>query len=202
MRINNEEMAAHARRVAEEELAKMNLQPQAQLPAPAPAPAPPKPAPKLDLLPPADAGAAPTPAPAAQAPTPPAPPAQETPEQMLAKQRCQLVAGAIAMIQHEIGLRTRNYEWNYELWDNLPEDVLEKVCTAPDCITMFDAFRVEGINVAMLDEIKTKYSNDAKAVAWLKRGYGELVEWKKRFDLDPSFDPGAEEPEEPEDEPE
>ena len=100
------------------------------------------------------------------------------------------------MIEHELSLRQRNYEWNYELWDNLPEDLLDRVCTSADLVSMLDVFKVEGIDVKGIEEIKAKISVEPKMLAWLKRGHDELLEWKKKFDADPSFDPGAEEPEE------
>lgn len=106
------------------------------------------------------------------------------------------------MIEHELTLRQRNYEWNYELWDNLPEDLLDRVCTSADCVSMLDVFKVEGLDVAAVDLMKAKIAADPKMLAWLKRGHDELALWKKKVDADPTFDPGAEEPEEPEDEPE
>ena len=202
MRINEEEMAVHARKVAEAEVARITAQQAALPPPPPPSPAPPaapqqSTKPDLKLLPPAAGDPAPTPPPAA--PPPPSAPAAAL---SLAQKRCQIVAGAVAMIEHEAGLRQRNFEWHYELWDGLPEDVLDAVCTSTDCVTMFDAFKVEGLNAQMLDELKARISADPKAVAWLKRGHDELVAWKKKFDADPSFDPGADDPGTEEDEPE
>jgi hypothetical protein len=194
MKINEEEIAAHARKVADEEIQRIMGQKPAALPPPAPAPAP-VPAPTTTTkteLPPAPA---PAPAAPASAAAPPPPPSAEM---ILARKRCELAAGSIAMIEHELTLRQRNYEWNYELWDNLPEDLLDRVCMAPDCILMLDVFKVEGLDVAAVDAMKAKIAADPKALAWLKRGHDELALWKTKADADPTFDPGAEE--EPEEE--
>lgn len=193
MKINEEEIAAHARKVADEEIQRlMGAQKPAALPPPAPAPAPTT---TKTELPPASAPA-PAPAPAPVAAPPP------SAEMILARKRCELAAGSVAMIEHELTLRQRNYEWNYELWDNLPEDLLDRVCMAADCVSMLDVFKVEGLDVAAVDTMKAKVAADPKMLAWLKRGHDELALWKKKADADPTFDPGAEEEEPEEDEPE
>lgn len=186
MKLSEEEIAAHAQRVVDEEIQKrLALEQQKQaaaLPPPAPKPA----------APPAAPGAA-----AALPPeTPPAPAAPPAPAPTsLAQKLCQIAAGAIAMIEHELELRPRNYEWTFQLWDQLPEELLDRVFAAPGPIEIFDAFRVEGIDAKGLDEIKAKVAANPKMVAWLKRGYDDLIEWKKKLDADPSFEPGDEDEE-------
>jgi hypothetical protein len=164
--------------------------------APPPAPAAPAPAPVKEL-PPAAPGAATAPATPAPAPevaaSAPAPGVQLTVEQEI----CLNVNGVIMLIQRELLTRMKHFQWNYEgAWEHLPEDVLEKVCTSPDCITMFDALKVPGIDPAAIDELKRKISETPKMLAWLKIGHDELVAWWQEKLKDPTFDPDEEEEEE------
>jgi hypothetical protein len=108
------------------------------------------------------------------------------------------VGGVIMLIQRETLSRRNYYLWNYEgAWQNLPEELLEKICSAEDCIAMFDVFKVPGINAAEVDELKKRISENAKMVAWLKRGHDELKNWWAEKLKDPNFDPGEQEEEEP-----
>jgi hypothetical protein len=159
------------------------------LPAPKAQPAAPAAQAPVKELPPAAPGAPPPAAPAA------APPALPTVEQEI----CLNVSGVVMMIQRELQTRRQFYQWNYEgAWNHLPEDILEKVCTSADCISMFDAFKIPGLKVEEIDELKTKISENPKMVAWLKLGHDELVAWWKEKQQDPTFDPGAEDDEEEE----
>jgi hypothetical protein len=143
MKINEEEIAAHARKVADEEIQRIVAQEEEKrrraLPPPAPATTLPPPAPAQAALPP-EAASLPPSAPPPPAPAPaPAPTAQQ-PQMSLAQKLCYIAANSVAMIEEELELRPRNYEWNYQLWDTLPEELLEKVCTAAGPVEMFDAF--------------------------------------------------------------
>lgn len=187
-----EQAADDAARKERDKLARERGLPAAK-PAAAANPPPPAAAPAKEL-PPAAPDAMPAPA-ADQKPAPPAPApgAQLTVEQEI----CLNVNGVIMLIQRELLTRRQYYQWNYEgAWEHLPEDTLEKVCTSADCIAMFDALKVPGIDPAGIDELKKKISENPKMVAWLKLGHDELVEWWKEKQLDPTFDPGAEEEEE------
>lgn len=185
MKINQEEIEAHARRVADEEISRRQIQiqqqTQAALPPPAPAPTPAAPSAAAELPP-----AAP------QAVQPPPQPSAAT---SVAQKLCQMAAGAIMMIEQELELMPNNVEWYWNLWDGLAASMLERVCTAPDPVTMFDAFRVEGMNVAELDKLKARISADLKAVAWLKVGHDELRMWWVEKQKNPSFDPAADQEE-------
>lgn len=109
------------------------------------------------------------------------------------------VNGVLILLQRELQLRRRYYQWNYDgAWENLPEDILEKMCTAEDCISMFDAFKIPGINAVEIDELKKKISENQKMVVWLKLGHDELKTWWAEKQKDPNFDPADEEPEEEE----
>lgn len=109
------------------------------------------------------------------------------------------VNGVLILLQRELQLRRRYYQWNYDgAWENLPEDILEKMCTVEDCISMFDAFKIPGINAAEIDELKKKISENPKMVTWLKLGHDELKVWWAEKQKDPNFDPAEEEPEEEE----
>lgn len=157
-------------------------------PAPAPAPAaeaaPPQ-APATELPPPAPEKAADAPAPAPTV----APGTPLTIEQETALN----VTGVITLIERELQMRRQFYQWNYEgCWENLPEDILEKVCTSVDCIAMFDAFKINGMNAEGIDKLKESITQNPKMVAWLKRGHDELRRWWEEKQKNPNFDPGDE----------
>lgn len=104
-----------------------------------------------------------------------------------------MAAGAIMMIEQELELMQNNYEWTWTLWDSLPAFMLEKVCTAPDSLSMLDAFKVEGLVVEEFDKMKAKVASNAKGLAWLNLGLGDLRSWWDQKQKDPSFDPAADE---------
>ena len=188
MKINQEEIEAHARRVADEEIARRQLQIEKTERAALPPPAPVK-----TQLPPPPAEPQPTaaapPAPSAPAAGPPSAPQALTAAQKI----CQMAAGAIMMIEQELELMQNNYEWTWTLWDSLPAFMLEKVCTAPDPLAMLDAFKVEGLVVEEFDKMKAKVASNAKGLAWLNLGLGDLRSWWDQKQKDPSFDPAADE---------
>lgn len=104
------------------------------------------------------------------------------------------VAGVLEMVEREMSLRPNQYLWNYEgAYNALPEEVLEKVCAAPDPVTMIDAFAIPNISPEKIAEIKAKISGNPKIAAWLKVGHDELKEWFAEKQKDPKFDPFADE---------
>jgi hypothetical protein len=181
---------------AAKEAERLNKKKVHELPPPAKtAPAAPAPAsgPVSELPPAAPGGAAPAEA------TPPKAPAEATTPQLTIEQETAInVMGVAVLIERELQMRKQYYQWNYEgAWENLPEDVLERICTAPDCIAMFEAFKVHGVNPTQIDLLKAKVVENPKMSAWLKLGHDELKEWWIQKQEDPKFDPG-EEDEEPE----
>ncbi len=212
-----------AEKATREEIEKLQRQ---NRPAPLPAPAAPQalPAPAADQgsvgrpvtkpavtqvaeLPPA----APAAAPAPEASAPAAPAAPEVPimppdaqAAIVEKEILSMATGVVLIIEHELELRKRLYEWNYQgAWQNLPEAMLEKVCTSPDPASMLDALRIQGLPqevLSKIDGIKARISESPRAAAWIARGHKELQRWWKALEADPDFDPAdedeAEEPEE------
>lgn len=104
------------------------------------------------------------------------------------------VGGVLEMIDREIELRPNQYTWNYEgCFLLLPEAILEKVCAAPDPLTMLDAFAIEHISPEGIAGVKAKLSANPRMMAWLKTGHDELKAWWTQKLTDPKFDPFADE---------
>ncbi len=188
------EMEAYAAQVAADAAAKQQAR---QLPPPAaPVAALPAPPPPPRANPPAAVQAPMTSLP----PPPPAPAVQPAvaapvPGAMTIEQETVVrVAGVLEMVEREMSLRPNQYLWNYEgAYNALPEEVLEKVCAAPDPVTMIDAFAIPNISPEKIAEIKAKISGNPKIAAWLKVGHDELKEWFAEKQKDPKFDPFADE---------
>ena len=169
--------------------------PSATLPLPAPPPAA-NPQVPLTVLPPPPppVTAQPPPPPVVAAPTPP-------PQTLTIEQEIVIrVSGVLEMLEREIELRPNEYLWNYEgAYNALPEAVLEKVCAAPDPVTMIDAFAIPHISPEKLAEMKAKISGNPRVLAWVKAGHDELKEWYQQKLKDPKFDPFADDEEGEED---
>lgn len=215
------ELDAAAERATKEEIEKIRREqerPAAALPAPVAAAKEPEraqvgrpitPA-HVQGLPGTAAGAAPVAAvvePVAQpvATLPDAPPEVAAPKvdvPSIEKESLLMVTGVIVAISLEIEMRKNRYQWNYEgAWDNLPEDILERMCKAPDALTMLEALRVEGLHaeiVAKLDAVKAKVSGAPRAAVWINRGFKELQRWWAEREKDPEFDPADEDEEQEE----
>lgn len=111
----------------------------------------------------------------------------------IAKEICLRVCNVILILERELETRPRQFNWNYEgAWNMLPEAVLEKVCQARTPAEVFEAFKVEGINVEDLDKMKEKVLAAPRAAAWMSRGITELNRWWKKVEADPEFDPADE----------
>lgn len=163
-------------------------------------PAPALPAPPAVVVPPAPVTALPPPPPAAAAPpvvTPPVSPAPASavPQTMTLEQEILVrTSGVLEMLAREIELRPNEYLWNYEgAYNALPEGILEKVCAAPDPVTMIDAFALEYIDPAQLSALKAKISGNPRILAWVKAGHDELKLWFAEKQKNPRYDPFAEE---------
>jgi hypothetical protein len=123
------------------------------------------------------------------------PPAAVAPTEAMpiAKEICLRVCNVILILERELETRPRQFNWNYEgAWNMLPEAVLEKVCLSKTPAEVFDAFKVEGINVEDLDKMKEKVISAPRAAAWMSRGISELNRWWKKVEADPDFDPADE----------
>jgi hypothetical protein len=119
----------------------------------------------------------------------------------LAKIVCQRVAELVVFVDQEMQLRPRQYDWNYDVaWKALPEAILEKVCQAKTPAEFFDACKVEGLDLELLEKFKQKTLADAKASAWLQKGITELNRWWAKSLKNPNFDPADEDESEPEEE--
>lgn len=124
---------------------------------------------------------------------PPAAPAAPSEQMPIAKEICLRVCNVILILERELETRPRQFNWNYEgAWNMLPEAVLEKVCLAKTPAEVFEAFKVEGINVEDLDKMKEKVLAAPRAAAWMSRGITELNRWWKKVEADPEFDPADE----------
>ena len=176
---------AAADQAVRDEMAKRREAAQQQqrgLPAPAPAPA-------TQAAAPAPANTAPAPAPA------PAPQRQVPSIEEEIKIR---TASVMAVLEREIILRPRGWQWTLAAWQALPEELREKLCapglTPPAAIAVFDGI----VNQEGLDLLKKKLTEEAKASAWFERGLAELRDWADKLAKDPDFDPTDEEDEEEE----
>lgn len=115
------------------------------------------------------------------------------PQMSVAQETCLRVCNVLLILERELETRPRQFNWNYEgVWNMLPEAVLEKVCQAKTPAEVFDAFRVEGINVADLDKMKEKVLSAPRAAAWMSMGIRELNRWWTKVEKDPEFDPADE----------
>lgn len=127
------------------------------------------------------------PAPAAEVP------GQVKPQMSVAQETCLRVCNVILVLERELETRPRRFDWNYEgVWKMLPETVLEKVCLSKTPAEVFEAFKVEGINVADLDKMKEKVLATPRAVAWMSIGIRELNRWWAELEKNPEFDPADE----------
>ena len=171
---------------------------QQRLPGPPPAAPPPLPAPPPPAAnPQSPVTVLPPPPPAAAPPPAATPPAAPLPQTLTVEQEIVIrVGGVLEMLEREIELRPNEYHWNYEgAFLAVPATILEKICAAPDPITMLDAFTIPHISPEKLAEMKAKISGNPKILAWVKAGHDELKEWAKQKEADPSFDPFADEDE-------
>lgn len=196
------DMGAYADQIAAEAANKQRLRTQPPAPAlPAPPPAPTAVPPAVSIPPAPVTVLPPPPPPAAPAPTPSPTPSPTIPQTMTLQQEIVIrVSGVLEMIEREIELRPNDYLWNYEgAYNALPEAILEKVCAAPDPVSMVDAFAIEHINPEGLAALKAKISGNPRALAWLKAGHDELKVWFAEKQKDPRYDPFAEEEEGAED---
>jgi hypothetical protein len=100
-------------------------------------------------------------------------------------------ASVMAVVERESTLRPRDYQWNYLAWRSLPEDILARLCAAPDpagLLTVFDGL----VNPEALAAMKSRVAADPKLSAWIGRGIVELRDWWKKAETDPDFDPADE----------
>jgi hypothetical protein len=140
------------------------------------------------------------PAPQAAAPAPQAAPAPVAPPQRqvpsIEEEVKIRVASVIAVLERELILRPRGWQWTLACWQALPEELREKISapglTPPASIAVFDGI----VNQEGLELLKKKLTDDAKAAAWMERGLAELRGWAEELAKDPDFDPTEEEDEE------
>lgn len=138
--------------------------------------------------------AAPAAPPAAPPPSAPAAPAAPPKQLTLEEEFAQRCGHVLTLFSRELTLRTREWEWSYEAWGQLPEAVLDKVTAAADPVVMVDAFA--GIFPPEALEALKKRFDDPKARAWAERGLRQLREWSAKLAADPEFDPLDEDEEE------
>lgn len=120
-------------------------------------------------------------------------PGQVKPQMSVAQETCLRVCNVILVLERELETRPRRFDWNYEgVWKMLPETVLEKVCLSKAPAEVFEAFKVEGINIADLDKMKEKVLATPRAVAWMSIGIRELNRWWTELEKNPEFDPADE----------
>lgn len=176
----NQELASAADKAAKEEVARrIGMQ---QRP-PAPAPTQPDSSPLRGAVPNA-AAPAPAPAPAQK---------EEAPERKipsLDEEVKMRAAAVVAVLERELALRPRAWQWTFAAWENLPESILEKLTpdgVSPDAVLA--AF--EGmVNPGGLEQLRQKVTAEPKMQAWMARGIAELNEWGKKAQADPNFNPG------------
>jgi hypothetical protein len=106
------------------------------------------------------------------------------------------VASTITDLIREMRIRPREWEWSYNAFKELPDDVRVKMATAPNPVLMIDAFRGYA-NEAGLDQLKQEIAGNTKIQEWLSLGLGELAAWEKRLTENPKFDPDTADEEEP-----
>jgi hypothetical protein len=181
------EIGQVAKQAEDEAVARATERARAALPkappvASLPPPPPPGPAAPVSTLPP-------PPPPAPAAPTADAPQALTIAQEIVIR-----VAGVMEMLEREIVLRPNQYVWNYEgAFNSLPEEILEKVCAAPDPVSMVDAFAIDLISPEKIADLKAKIGGNPRITAWVKMGHDELKDWFAEKLKDPKFDPFAEE---------
>jgi len=195
--------AAEADRAAQEEVAKkmqllqqqrQQMQALQQQPVPvlqqpippAPQNQPPPPVAMAPVMPPPSLG------PTVSVPQAPAPaPVQPTltPEQEMAMK----VAAVLSTLDTEMTFRARAYEWNFEAWELLPGDLLEKISTAPDVAAFFAAFEDPRwhVNPEALVKMRQQVTGEPKIAQWMQIGMKELAGWFEKAKQDPTFSPGG-----------
>lgn len=171
--------AAADQAVKEELIRRREVAQQQQRALPAPQPAP-----------------APAPQAAAPAPAPAAPPQRQIPS--IEEEVKIRVASVMAVLERELILRPRGWQWTLAAWQALPEDLREKLCAAGlapvAAISVFDGV----VTQEGLESLKVRLGTDPKASAWFERGLAELRGWAEELAKDPDFDPTEEAEEEDE----
>jgi len=141
----------------------------------------------------------PLPAPSADAPGPMAVPpvpvaAPPEPERKIPslEEEIKLRAGQfMSVLEREIVMRPREWNWTVVAWGGLPESILEKLVVAPNAAALVAAF--DGmLNPTGLEALKAKLVAEPKMALWVERGMKELREWWAKSQADPDFDPLAE----------
>lgn len=192
--VTKEELIAEIEKEADKQIAAKTeeLRKSGKLPAPqAPRAAAPRP-----LPPPAPtAGQLPPPAPSASLDLPPAAPPDAAapppaPVQLppLDEERKLSCAQVMMVLEREVMIRRKEFQWNFIAWQNLPEDLLERFSTAADLPAALATF--DGIlNPAGLDQMRAHITADEKVKAYVARGYKELQGWWQESLKNPDFDP-------------
>jgi hypothetical protein len=101
------------------------------------------------------------------------------------------IGDVIADIVREMQIRPREWEWSYNAFDDLPDEVRVKVAAAEDPVTMIDAFRGWTDDEA-LDKLKQEIAGNQTIKDWLARGLAQLKRWEQKAKEDPDFTPGDE----------
>ena len=104
------------------------------------------------------------------------------------------VGNVLAIIDREMEIRPREFQWPFVLWGSLPESILENALKATDPVTLFDVFTGWG-KAEVLDALNKKVAENEKIKAYMARGVKELNRWKVELEKDPEFDPASEEEE-------
>lgn len=158
------------------------------------APAPSAPPPPAQVVGPPPSPEPVSTAPGAAAPPPPVEFPVDDGHAEIDKEIRERVADVITDIIREMRIRPREWEWSYNAFTELPEDVRHKMATAQSPVTMIDAFRGYA-NDGGLDQLKGEIAGNAKISDWVALGLGELAAWEKRLAEDPKFKPYGEEEE-------
>jgi hypothetical protein len=133
--------------------------------------------------------------PAAAAAAPAAPPERQIPS--IDEEIRIRVGSVLGILERELALRPRGWQWTLAAWQALPEDLREKISvrglSAETAIRVLEPHaNPQGI------ELMVQRVGDPKVKAWFERGLAELRGWGESLAKDPDFDPAADEGEDEE----
>lgn len=186
--VTKEDILKEVDKLADEAIAKKTTA--GRLPPPPTAPAK---LPQPPATPPQGSPSASIPADLSAPPAPGGPSAASVPPPLTADQELQLrCASVLTMLDRESTFRAKVFDWSYEAWKQLPEDMLEELAASSELsagLSVFDKV----VPSPALDGLKKRFLSDEKAKAWANRGFQEIKDWIAKAKLDPNFDPLGEE---------
>jgi hypothetical protein len=91
-------------------------------------------------------------------------------------EKSNIVNACMEVLMKEVKIRPRKPEWNEVAYDELPEDVVEKLVMVTDAdglLTVIQPYT----KPEYLENLKNVFASDQRAVDWFVKGLNEMKEW-------------------------